>query len=64
MRLWGSGHVGAHLLKLLALLPQLLQHRMPGFLLLHVREDVTVEAGGEMGFRGSHQAELGSGQIW
>lgn len=56
--------MGAHLLKLLALLPQLLQHRMPGFLLLHVREDATVEAGGEMGFRESHQAELGSGQIW
>lgn len=55
--------MGAHLLKLLALLPQLLQHHMPGFLLLQVREDVTVEAG-KMGFRGSHQAELGSEQIW
>ena len=42
--------MGAHLLKLLALLLQLLQHGMPGFLLLQVREDATVEAGGEMGF--------------
>lgn len=36
--------MGAHLLKLLALLLQLLQGPEPGFLLLQVREDVTVKA--------------------
>lgn len=42
--------MGAHLLKLLALLLQLLQDPAPGFFLLQVREDMTVEAGGIMGF--------------
>lgn len=41
--------MGTHLLKLLALLLQLLQGPEPGFLLLQVWEDVTVEAGEEMG---------------
>lgn len=47
-----AGHMGTHFLKLLALLLQLLQGPESGFLLLQVREDMTVKAGERWGSGG------------